>query len=459
MKRVSIVGAGLVGSLLGVLLSRRGYKVDIFEKRTDPREQQDARGRSINLVITSRGLHALKQAGLRENALDLAVSVFGREIHGKDGSTFYQPYGRTGECNYSISRLELNKFLITSAEQAGARVHFEHGIDHIQFADREARFTTPMGAKTAAYDVLFGADGAGSGVRRALCETFPSEFTEKTDWLEADYKELFLPLGKDGEPVLKTDGLHIWPRGALMMMGLSNLDGSFTMTLYMPRTGANSFESVTDKEALKKLFETQFPDAVPLMPEYANDFFHNPQGVLGTVRMNKWVYQDSVALIGDAAHAIVPFFGQGMNAGFEDCTHLLALMEKHGDNWGEILQRYEHDRRDNTRAIADMAIENWHEMKEKVADPKFQLRKKIEGQMEERHPELYKSRYGLITYTLTPYAVTMKAGELQGRFFDELVRDIQTPEQASWERIENFLQSDWKSFVAKNNLSLEHYDP
>lgn len=455
MKRVSIVGAGLVGSLLAILLRRRGFEVDLFERRPDPRLQAEERGRSINLVITSRGLRALRETELVRTALELAVPVNGRMIHGLDGSTFFQPYGQEGECNYSISRIELNKFLISAAEANGARVYFEHTLESLDLDARKATFSSPAGTTPADYEVLFGADGAGSRVRKALCDERPKMFHERTDWLEADYKELFIPKNNG----LQRDALHIWPRGALMMMALANLDGSFTVTLYMPKTGETSFATAKDHTALEKLVRSQFADAESLMPTLYSDFFHNPQGTLGTVRMNNWIFEDSVALIGDAAHAIVPFFGQGMNAGFEDCSILAGLLDQHGSDWRAILPAYQAERKVNTDAIADMALENWVEMKERVADPKFQIRKKIESLIEQKHPGAYKSRYGLITYTLTPYKLAQEAGELQSRFLDDLVRTLDSADQAPWDKVENFLQSDWKSFLEKKELSLEHYVP
>lgn len=439
MKSVKIVGAGLVGSLLGILLRKRGWSVDVFERRSDPRQQSLSAGRSINLIITSRGLHGLERAGLREKGMALSVPVFGRMIHGLDGSTFYQPYGREGECNYSISRSELNHFLIDAAEKAGVRFHFERTLEKLDPAKKRAEFSGSHGAEAISYDLLFGADGAGSRVRTALCELEPSRYQASVEWLDADYKEMFMPAKGPGVYQIQKDALHIWPRGAVMMMALANRDGSFTMTLYMPRSNRPlTFDQIKSEPDFEKFFSEQFPDAVELMPDRTKDFFNNPQGTLGTVRLNKWTYGDSIALLGDAAHAIVPFFGQGMNSGFEDCTVLDDLINQ-GFSGEKLLAAYEGSRLPNARAIADMAIENWFEMADRVGDAKFQLRKKVESLIEKRFPSLYRSRYGMICYTLIPYAEAQKQGEIQTAFLEQLCAGINGTEELNWPEIERLL--------------------
>ena len=319
---ITIVGAGLVGSLWGLLLQKKGFKVAIYEKRSDPRLQKVGAGRSINLVVTSRGLKGLEDAGLGSRIHELAVPVYGRMIHAKDGTMTYQAYGQDKECNYSVSRGALNNFLIQEAEKAGVRFYFEHEVHDLTPEKKEVRFKKPlMGTTTVNYDILFGADGGGSVLRHQLAKIFPDQMTETTDWLEADYKELTLPNNQNTKSSLKTDALHIWPRGAHMMMALANLDGSFTVTSYLPKENSSwSFSKIKKDSDIVELFKSEFSDAIPLMPDYLKEFNENPQGHLGTVRCSKWVFADSIALIGDAAHAIVPFFGQGMNCGFEGCV-------------------------------------------------------------------------------------------------------------------------------------------
>jgi len=446
--KVTIIGAGLVGSLWAVLLRKRNMDVTVFEKRPDPRLAREDAGRSINLVITSRGVYALEQAGLLQKALDLAVPVYGRMIHPKTGDLIYQAYGQEGERNLSISRSGLNQFLIDEAERAGAKIYFEHGLEDIDFKTKTVLFA---GGQKHSYELLFGTDGAGSLVRKQLTKQYPELAQEKTEWLPADYKELFLPAPNS----LDKKALHIWPRGSHMMMALANLDGSFTMTMYLPKENHPvSFANIKGPKDIEDLFKNEFPDAIPLMPNYLSDFTRNPQGTLGTVRCSKWTYEDSVALMGDAAHAIVPFFGQGMNSGFEDCTNLLKILDQKNGDWAQTLTEYDNTQRPNANAIADMAIENWREMSEKVADPQFQLRKKVEAILEKNFPKLYKSRYGMVTYTLIPYHLVQEAGRLQDLILAELLEGVKAPEEVSLAKAETLLANKYAPFLRQNNLEV-----
>jgi kynurenine 3-monooxygenase len=444
--KVTIIGAGLVGSLWAVLLRKRGLDVTLFEKRPDPRLAKNEVGRSINLVITSRGMHALEQAGLLQKALELAVPVYGRMIHTKTSELMYQPYGQEGERNLSISRAGLNQFLIDEAEHSGAKVHFNCSLENIDFKSKTVAFA---GGEKHSYELLFGTDGAGSLVRKHLAKAFPETVQEKTEWLPADYKELFLPAPNS----LDKKALHIWPRGSHMMMALANLDGSFTMTMYLPKSHRPiSFENIKSPTDVEEMFKNEFPDAIKLMPNYLSDFANNPQGALGTVRCTKWVHENSVVLMGDAAHAIVPFFGQGMNSGFEDCTNLLSLLDNKKQNWPEALSAYDQTQRPNANAIADMAIENWYEMSEKVGDPQFLLRKKVESVLEKNFPKLFKSRYGMVTYTLIPYSVVQQAGQLQDQILAELMMGLKSPEDLSLEKAGTLLQNTYKPFLQQHGL-------
>lgn len=449
-RNIMIIGAGLVGSLLAVLLRRKGFEVSVYEKRPDIRKIRLDSDRSINLVITSRGLNGLEQAGLLDQALQLSVPIFGRMIHPKAGEYAYQAYGNESECNFSISRSKLNEFLVDAAEKAGARIFFEHAIHDIEFNDKVVTFARPGALEPKPYDLMFGTDGAGSRVRKVLCEKLPQFFSERTDWLEADYKELFLPAGAEGQYLLEKNALHIWPRGSHMMMGLANLDGSFTMTVYMPKEQMVKIRSRGDVE---ELFKSEFPDAVPLMPDYQDEFINHPQGKLGTVHTSRWVYQDSVALLGDAAHAIVPFFGQGMNLGFEDCTELMRFIEDDGD-WADSLVRFEKSQKPNADAIADMALENWTEMRDKVGNAKFLLRKKVEGLLEKKYPQYFKSRYGMVTYTLNPYAHAKAAGRLQDKILSRLCENLERAEDVSYAEAEKLLKEELDAFNRKYELKL-----
>ena len=450
-QKITIIGAGLVGSLWALLLRQRNFEVEVFEKRSDIRKDLKDSGRSINLIVTSRGMNALNKAQVLDDVLKLCVPVFGRMMHSKTGDLAYQPYGQENEKNLSVSRTALNQYLITAAEKAGAKFFFEQTLSDIDFKNKKMTFTN---GKQSAYNVLFGTDGAGSLVRKNLVQKFPETYIEKSEWLKADYKELFLPKPNS----LDKKALHIWPRGTHMMMALANLDNSFTVTLYLPKTGPVSFSNIDSDQEIKKLFETEFPDAIPLMPHYLEDFKNHPQGSLGTIRCSNWIYEDSVCLMGDAAHAIVPFFGQGMNSGFEDCTEFLKLLDQQ-NNWQEAFKIYNETQRPNANAIADMAIENWIEMSEKVADPKFLLRKKVEAVLEKTFPDIFKSRYGMVTYTLIPYQIVQKAGQLQEELFRELCEGVTLPEQVSLEKAQALLNKNYVPFLLKNKIHLGTFIP
>lgn len=442
---VTIMGAGLVGSMWALLLRKRGIEVHVYEKRSDMRLSKEEVGRSINLIVTSRGMHALEQAGVLQKALNLVVPVYGRMMHPKSGELVYQAYGQSGEHNLSVSRSSLNRFLIEEAEKAGAKFHFNQAVTDIDFEHKNLIFSDQQ---QVSYETLFGTDGAGSVVRKKLVQKFPDTFQENTEWLSADYKELFLPAPNN----LDKKSLHIWPRGSHMMMALANLDGSFTMTVYLQKKGAISFENIKDRTDIETLFKTEFPDAPALMPTYVDDFEKNPQGALGTIRCSKWVYKDSVALMGDASHAIVPFFGQGMNSGFEDCTTLLKLWDDNNHDWSQAFHDYDRTQRPNANAIADMAIENWIEMSERVGDPQFLMRKKVEALLERNFPKLFKARYGMVTYTLIPYHMVQKAGRLQDQILGELMTGMKSPEDLSLEKAEALLKSRYQPFLDEHHI-------
>ncbi len=466
-RRITIVGAGLVGSFLAICLKHKGYEVEIFEKRPDPRAGKGASaGRSINLIVTSRGLNALENAGLLPEVMKIVVPVYGRAIHSREGQIAFQPYGRDrSECNYSISRARLNEFLIDEAERIGVKIHFSKALSSLNLEQKMAQFEGgPLGGTVSiAYDLMLVAEGAGSVARHELVKALGPSEHEATTWLSADYKELLMPVETNqsvGLEPLDKNALHIWPRGSHMLMGLPNLDGSFTMTLYLPkRGGATSFEKVKRAADVRSLFESEFIDAAKRMPSYIDEFLDHPQGALGTVRTTKWVFKDSLALIGDAAHAIVPFFGQGMNLGFEDCTCLMRALENSGGDWAKALEHYDREQRPNANAIADMALENFIEMGDKAGRADFQLRKKIESAIESKYPDIYRSRYGMITYTLIPYALAQEAGRIQDTILDEICAS--TPEVAAinFAQAKHLIEQKLVPYMKANNLNIEKYRP
>jgi kynurenine 3-monooxygenase len=419
MSKVTINGAGLVGSLLAIALKKRGHEVAIFEKRSDPRAAKKAEGRSINLILTSRGLHALDGVGLKEQALQLTVPVYGRLMHSLDRSLQYQPYGRDqSECNYSVSRSDLNNFLIDQAQKMGVHFTFNAELENL---DRQHKTLTFKGGLQSSFEFLIATDGAGSIVRRSL-EEQNVPLNSSVDFINADYKELFMPLDEHGQPKLKTEALHIWPRGRHMLMALPNLDGSFTMTIYLPPDQHSpNFGELQNPDSIRNYLAQQFPDALELMPNAIEEFQKNPQGRLGTVRLQQWSDGDSIALLGDASHAIVPFFGQGMNSGFEDVSEFIELLEQNGEDFRLVFSKLTQSRLPNTNAIADMALENFIEMCELVGDPRFLLKKKIEHAIELAYPNLYRSRYGMICYTLIPYKNCLEIGLLQEQILQSLL--------------------------------------
>ncbi len=462
--KIVIIGSGLVGSLWAYMLHKRGYDVEVFEKRSDPKNLKSPAGRSINLVITSRGLYGLKIAGLLEKILPITVPIYGREIHPKIGDNLFQPYGRDkSECNYSVSRWDLNKALIQACQEAGIKIHFDHEVTGIDIDKKELCFTTEQGPGPSQvkknYTQVFATDGAGSVIRKSLIAQLPQEFSEQVDWLDSDYKEVHMP-SKNQQPVMEKNALHIWPRGTHMMMGLANADNSFTMTLYLPKQShPYAFENLQNKSEVEAMFTSEFSDAVKFMPDYGGEFLQNPQGKLATVRLNRWFYGDSVAFLGDAAHAIVPFFGQRMNLGFEDCTTLLRLLEENGHHWGPALERYDAIQRPNANAIADMALENFVEMRDKVGDAKFQFKKKVEGLIEKEFPQHYRSRYGLITYTLTPYVLAQEAGKKQNEMLEQISADLARPEDLDLVKVKEILEKTFIPWSASQNIQTESFRP
>ena len=418
-RNVTILGAGLVGSLLGIILRKRGHEVSIYERRPDMRSASMSAGKSINLAMSARGWKALDLAGLREEMEPIAIPMYGRYLHMPDGKTAFQPYSKNNEAIYSVSRGELNKKLMTLAEKEGAKIHFEHRCANVDVAANKLHFIHDEKEKTIQADLLFGADGAFSSLRESYSHM--NRVNSEKMYLEYGYKELCILPGKDGEWVMEKNALHIWPRGKYMMIALPNTDGTFTCTLFMPFEGEGvSFEHLKTEADVTNLFETQFADAKALMPGLLEDFFTNPTSSLITTHIFPWHYQDKSALIGDAAHAIVPFYGQGMNAGFEDCTILSALIDKYGGYWDTILKQYEVKRKVNGDAVAQLALTNFTEMRDKVADPKFLERKQIEKELGKRFPERFTSVYEMVSFSHAPYSTAIQCIQAQ----DDLLKRI-----------------------------------
>jgi kynurenine 3-monooxygenase len=401
--RVAVIGGGLAGCLLATLLGRRGIAVTVYERRADPRVTGAERGRSINLAISARGLDALEHVGLREQSLDRALPMHGRMVHPVDGAQSFRPYSADGaRAINSISRAALNHALLDAAEQTpGVTLRFEHRLVELDTAKGRLVFQTPAGMADEHTDVVLASDGSYSAARRAI--TFNQGFSYSQDYLEHGYAELTIP-SRNGQFALDPDALHIWPRGSSMMIALPNLDRSFTCTLFWPRA---DFDALNTPAEIGGYFRAHYPDVVDLMPTLVDDFTHNPVGSLVTVRCWPWVQAGegcTVALVGDAAHAIVPFFGQGANCALEDCIEIDRCLTESDGDWPRALAAYEQRRKANCDAIAQMALENFVEMRDKVNSRVFQLKTATQHALERRLAGRYVSRYELVSFTTMPYA-------------------------------------------------------
>lgn len=416
--KVTILGAGLVGTVLAVLLKKRGFEVTIYERRPDMRREKIAAGRSINFALSNRGWKTLELAGLQEEIKKIAIPMPGRFLHQEDGSAAFQAYGKNGEAIYSVSRGELNKQLMNAAEKAGASIHFNHRCTHVDVEKNLIDLETEEGKIQVQCDLLFGADGAFSSLRTAYSFRDRTNFSQY--YIEHGYKELHIPADKDGNWQIEKNALHIWPRHNFMMIALPNEDGSFTCTLFFPFEGHPSFESVQTEAEILSFFQKHFSDAVPLMPSLVHDFIHNPVSSLITTKIFPWSYQNKSCIIGDAAHAVVPFYGQGLNAGFEDCTVLDGLMDQYPGDWDKTFREFEISRKPNADAIAELAFKNFVEMQHQVADPIFLERKKVEKELGRMFPGQFNSVYEMVSFSHTPYVNAWNSIKAQ----DELWQNI-----------------------------------
>lgn len=411
----TIVGAGLGGALMAVLLARDGHDVTVYERRPDPRRAGAESGRSINLAISARGLHAMDQAGLTEPVRAMAIPMRGRMIHDAAGALSFQAYGARGEAINSISRADLNLLLLDAAERAGARVAFEQRCVDADFDAGTLDLADAAGAdRRVAAPVIIGADGAFSAVRGRMQRQ--DRFDYSQSYLEHGYKELAIPPAPDGGFRLEPHALHIWPRGGYMMIALPNRDGSFTCTLFWPFAGRDSFASIRTPQELEAFFRRTYPDALPHMPSLPEDFFANPTGSLVTVRCAPWHVDGRAVLIGDAAHAVVPFYGQGANASFEDCVILRDCLRAHPGDRAAAFAEFTRIRRPHADALADLAVENFVEMRDRVAHPGFLLRKKGEHLLARLFPRWFLPLYTMVSFSRIPYADAVARARRQGRW-------------------------------------------
>lgn len=458
---VTIVGAGLVGSLLATFLARRGFAVQVLERRPDMRRAAISAGRSINLAVSVRGLHALKQLGLEEQVLAQAVPMRGRMIHAADGALTFQRYGKNdSECINSVSRGELNKLLMSEAEKTGkVNIAFEKRVIGADFKGGKLRVRDePNGVeRELSAPCVIGTDGSASVVREEILRL--SGMSSSSEPLDYGYKELVIPPGPGGLFQLEKNALHIWPRGTFMLIALPNQDGSFTCTLFLPHKGPLSFAELGHPEQVRALFSEQFPDALPLIDQLERTFFENPTGHMLTVKCPTWHHEDRALLLGDAAHAIVPFFGQGMNCGFEDCTifdDLLGQSLLGPGSLEDVFSTLAASRKPNADAIADLAVENFVEMRDKVGNPRFLLEKAVERILQDKFPGEYVSRYGLVTFSREPYKFAHEMGHIQNEILAELCDELQAPEGVDLERAAILIRSKLVPHFKSNRKGTSH---
>ena len=439
-KEITLVGAGLTGPLLAISLVQRGFRVNVYERRPDLRTHHLGAGRSINLAVSTRGIHALREAGLWDDMRRIIVPLKGRMMHAVHGQITFQPYGKDEtEVINSISRADLNVALINAAESRGVTFHFNQrcvGVD-LETASLHVRNEVTGMNHTLESSIVIGTDGSASALRQEILKTARFNFSQQ--YLDYGYKELTVPAAPNGSHRMDPNALHIWPRGSYMLIALPNVDGTFACILFLPFEGENSFARLDSETTLRDFFKARFADALPLMPEMSKQFFQNPTGSMVTIKCSPWHVNGKVLILGDAAHAIVPFFGQGMNCAFEDCTIFLELLDQHGPHWPGLFSEFENARKADTDAIADLANDNFIEMRDKVADPRFLLKKKVELALEAKYPRLFIPKYSMVTFHRVPYSVARSRGETQDRVLNELCDSIDAVEQINWPKADQLI--------------------
>jgi len=432
---ISILGSGLIGSLLSIYLRKRGLDVNVYEKRADNRNQEyKEEGRSINMALSDRGWKSLEKVGLKEKVLPLTIPMYGRKIHNEHGDTTFIPYGKEGQAIYSISRGKFNQLLMDEAEREGVKIHFEHKIEEIDLRFNELTVNSPKNnLEKISSEVILGSDGAYSSLRNAMLKQV--RFNYKQEYISHGYKELSIPPTESGEFAMDPNALHIWPRGSFMLIALPNPDKSFTCTLFLPFEGGRvSFENIRDEKDLKGVFQNYFDDAIQMMPQLTEQYFTNPTSALIDIECYPWMLNKSL-LIGDACHAMVPFYGQGMNCGFEDCYILDNLIEKFGTTaWELVFAKFQKIRKPDTDAISQLAMENFEEMKEQVSDPKFAIRKKIEAKLHSLFPKDWIPLYTMVTFSDMPYSEAYILGKLQEKIMDRVMADPLITE--NWDKLD-----------------------
>lgn len=420
MEKVAIIGGGLVGAMQAIYMAQKGYNVDVYERRDDIRNALFVAGKSINLALSDRGWEALRKIDMEDDIRKISIPMSGRKIHNLDGSLHFQPYGINDQSIWSVSRGGLNQRLLLKADTYdNCNLFFNHKCTDVDLKNTKLTFDFNGKVVSEKYDRILGTDGAFSAVRSRLERT--NRFNYSQYYLEHGYKELLIPSTEEGLHQIDPNSLHIWPRGGFMLIALANLDGSFTLTLFMPFEGEKSFENIKTDEDIIAFFEAEFPDALQLMPNIVEDFNNNPTASLVTIRTYPWNYNDTILLMGDAAHAIVPFYGQGMNSGFEDCSVLDNLMNELDNDWSKIAPAYTKARKVNGDAIADLALRNYIEMRDLTAQPEFLLRKEIEVLFTKKHPDKWLPLYSQVTFSHIPYSKAVENAQVQDAIMDKVM--------------------------------------
>ena len=440
-KTATVIGAGLVGSLWAVYLKKAGYIVNVYERRSDMRLQKMSAGKSINLAMSYRGWKGLSDIGVDEDIKKIAIAMPGRTMHNVDGTTTYQPYGNEGQAIYSVSRADINATLMSIAESdAAAKIHFNEECIGVDLKEGKASFrNTQTGQVTEIKsDVVFATDGAFSAARYTSMQKL-DRFTYSQNYIADGYREILLPANEDGTHKLAKNTLHIWPRGRFMLIALPNFDGSYTCTLFMPfEDDKYCFNNLTSKEKVTEFFKEVFPDFYDLMPTVADSWEDHPLSSLAIIRCFPWTH-GKLALMGDAAHATVPFFGQGMNAGFEDCSVMWELMKKHNENWPEVFKEYERVRKPNGDAVQDLSLYNYIVMRDRVADPEFLLSQKIERRINFLYPDKYFPLYSMVAFTNIEYQTALTKGQEQEATILRIIKEKNITTETSDDKIDELI--------------------
>jgi kynurenine 3-monooxygenase len=438
MEKIAVVGGGLVGAMQAIYMAQKGFEVDVFERRGDIRNALFVAGKSINLALSDRGWEALRKINMEKDIREISIPMRGRKIHNSDGSLNFQAYGIDDQSIWSVSRGGLNQRLLIKADSFdNCNLFFEHKCINLDPDTNTLVFEYGNEVVEKTYDRILATDGAFSAIRLNLEKS--ESITSSIATLEHGYKELLIPTGSDGLHQLDPNSLHIWPRGGFMLIALANLDGSFTVTLFMPFEGKDSFEKLQSDDEIEAFFRKEFPDALQLMPDFINDFKSNPTASLVTVKSFPWNYLDKILLMGDAAHAIVPFYGQGMNCGFEDCSILDHLMNEFKNDWSKIAPAYTQARKINGDAIADLALRNYIEMRDLTAQPEFLLRKKIEGLFTKNHPNKWLPLYSQVTFSHIPYSKAIENARIQDEIMNEVMRLNNIEDKWDSKEVEDFI--------------------